>query len=334
MYSFTASRPSNIALVKYRGKKPNQQQIPQNPSVSLTLQNCRTHMTLTAKDVTKNDSNEMTVNLVFENKQHHPFGDKIHRYLKWLQSDFPFLIAKDITIESNNTFPHSSGIASSASAFACLADLIIQRHNHLYPDSPKSLQDMSHIARLGSWSACRSVFEWLVTRWDTSNLYASPIAKTNIHPNFATIYDSVVIVSQEEKETSSRIWHSLMDNHPYAQVRYTQATNNTQKILTAFTQWDRATRGHIVEQEALELHAMMFTSDPHTILRQPDTLRIIHLVREYRNKTWADIYYTIDAWCNVHILSRQQLAQELTKDFLDQIWCDIIFDKCELLLSS
>lgn len=331
MPTFKASRPSNIALVKYRGKKPNQQQIPQNPSVSLSLTHCRTHMTLKATKKEKK-SDPFHVNLIFEWQENHRFWDKISRYLTSLQSELPFLINYNIEIESHNTFPHSSGIASSASAFATIADLLFQRKNSFSSKERAGVrwvEYMSDLARRGSWSASRSIYPWLVTRWVESNIYASPVSPSHIHESLATIYDTVAIVSQKEKLTSSRAGHTLMETNPYASVRYDQARHHTSLILQSMKVWDRSSRGHIVEQEALELHAMMFISNPHTILRQPETLRLIHLIRDYRDQTWKHVYYTIDAGCNVHILSQNKLSD----NFKNEIWCELLEDESNLLLS-
>ena len=52
--SFTWSSPSNIALVKYWGKKKDQ--IPENPSISFTLDNCKTKTKLSFLKKESNNS--------------------------------------------------------------------------------------------------------------------------------------------------------------------------------------------------------------------------------------------------------------------------------------
>lgn len=125
--SFQWSAPSNIALVKYWGKKENhssstseqEKQIPANPSISFTLQNCKT---ITKLIVTKKENKEkFSFDLLFEGKPKEDFKPKIQKFLERIAIYCPFLKDYHLTIDTENTFPHSSGIASSASGMAALA---------------------------------------------------------------------------------------------------------------------------------------------------------------------------------------------------------------------
>jgi diphosphomevalonate decarboxylase len=58
----------------------------------------------------------------------------------------------------------------------------------------------------------------------------------------------------------------------------------------------------IVEAEALELHALMMTSQPSFILMQPNTLDIIQRIRSFRERTQLPVCFTLDAGPNVHVL--------------------------------
>ena len=113
----TWESPSNIALVKYWGKKKNQ--IPENPSISFTLNNCKTITTLTFTKKEGTDNFEFDVFLDGEMKN--DFKPKIQTFFKRIEVYLPFLKDYHFKIETSNTFPHSSGIASSASGMSALA---------------------------------------------------------------------------------------------------------------------------------------------------------------------------------------------------------------------
>jgi diphosphomevalonate decarboxylase len=153
--SFTWSAPSNIALVKYWGKKENQ--VPANPSVSFTLNNCKT---ITKLAYNKKDKGEgFSFDLLFEGKPKEDFKPKILKFFQRVEQYLPFLKEYHFTIDTQNTFPHSSGIASSASGMAALAMNLMSLEKELNPEMTENYfyQKASFLARLGSGSACRSV---------------------------------------------------------------------------------------------------------------------------------------------------------------------------------
>src|SRR5690606_32162043 len=153
--SFQWSAPSNIALVKYWGKKENQ--IPANPSISFTLKNCKTITNLSFSKIKKTDN--FSFDLLFEGKPKESFRPKIQKFLERVEVYLPFLKEYHFTIDTQNTFPHSSGIASSASGMAALAVNFMSLEKELNPEMTEDYfnQKASFLARLGSGSACRSI---------------------------------------------------------------------------------------------------------------------------------------------------------------------------------
>jgi len=150
--------PSNIAIVKYWGK--HGVQLPQNPSVSFTLDAAHTDTSVTfiPKAVISRD---ISIDFYFEGESNEAFANKIVKFLDSLDSEFSFLRDYDFKIESSNSFPHSSGIASSASAMSALALCLCSIERLLTNTQGNSidfLRKASHIARLGSGSAARSVY--------------------------------------------------------------------------------------------------------------------------------------------------------------------------------
>ena len=110
--------PSNIALVKYWGKLKGQ--IPANPSVSFTLTNCYTETSVYFEKL-ENPSKDFQFDFFFEGNPKPSFHPKIVTFFERIYEYQPFLKDYYLRIDSYNSFPHSSGIASSASAMAALA---------------------------------------------------------------------------------------------------------------------------------------------------------------------------------------------------------------------
>src|SRR5690606_3504293 len=116
--------PSNIALIKYWGKKHDQ--IPANPSLSLTLNSSATTTMIDYRLLGKKGT-DFAFDLFFEGRPMESFRPKIETFFKRIEAYLPFLRQYHFNIETSNSFPHSSGIASSASGMAalslCLMDL-------------------------------------------------------------------------------------------------------------------------------------------------------------------------------------------------------------------
>ena len=247
-----------------------------------------------------------------------PEGD-LHSPFRGQGGNMPWLEKLNLTIHSTNSFPHSAGIASSASSMSALALCLCSLEKALtggLSDDKDFYRQASYLARLASGSAARSVYGGLVT-WGkieglpgTSDEFASPLSAP-IHETFRDYLDAVLIINAGEKEVSSRAGHALMDHHPYAQVRYRQANENIATLIKAIGEGDTETFIFIVENEALNLHALMMTSDPSVVLTKPLTWAIIQLLRSYRKKTGYNVCFTLDAGPNVHVLYPKSVKSEV-----------------------
>ncbi|MBY0516697.1 MAG: diphosphomevalonate decarboxylase [Bacteriovoracaceae bacterium] len=298
-FSTSVSAPANIAFIKYWGKKGPQ--LPANPSLSLTLSESRT---LTEIDFKL--QNKLSVELWFEGKRAESFEKKTLDYLISLSQSIPVLGQYHYKIQSQNTFPHSSGIASSASSQAALALCLSQlmaRATHTGVDWNVA----SSLARLGSGSACRSLKGSFVVWGETSRVpgssdeYGLDVTKL-IHSSFHNAKDCILISSSKEKEVSSRAGHGQMKEHPFAQSRFVQARENFSQMWDGLLKGDWEKVGELMEVEALTLHALMMTSNPGYILLEPSSLEIIRLVRLFRKESGVPVYFTIDAGPNIHLI--------------------------------
>ena len=306
--------PSNIALVKYWGKR--EPQIPLNPSISFTLDHCKTHTELSFSP-RRGAVDWFSVYMEGERKP--DFEPKIAKFFERILTYCPFLTDYNWKIDTRNSFPHSSGIASSASGMAALAAALLEVEQLLRGqemDQRQTRRKVSFLARLGSGSACRSVDGGLVVWGEhpdvngSSNLFGVPL-ENEIHPLFTNYHDTIMLVHKGQKVVSSTVGHGLMHAHPYAERRFEQANQNLGRILPVLKSGDLDQFVQIVEAEALDLHAMMLTSEPNFILMKPGTLQIIEKVREYRKNTGNHLCFTLDAGANVHLLYPDNEAEEV-----------------------
>ncbi|GMT44572.1 MAG: diphosphomevalonate decarboxylase [bacterium] len=311
--------PSNIALVKYWGKKPVQ--IPQNPSVSFTL---RKSCSETEVSYSPAASGKLEMEFYFDGQRNLLFEEKTAKFFDSLSGIFPFVNQLKFIIHSKNTFPHSAGIASSASGMSVLSMALCDMERQFFEtlqEEDAFRRKASTIARLGSGSACRSVYGGLVIWGETdgvpgtSDYYGFPVNE-GVHKIFADYQDTILLVDAGEKKVSSRVGHGLMNSNPFATERFSEARDNMARLLPAMRTGDTETFIRITESEALTLHAMMMTSQPYFLLMKPNTLQIIERIFAFREKTGLSVSFTLDAGPNVHLLYPVAIKRDV-KQFID-----------------
>jgi diphosphomevalonate decarboxylase len=238
----------------------------------------------------------------------------------------PFLKDFHFVVETSNSFPHSSGIASSASGMSALALCFMELERALDPAMDPDFFKLkaSFLARLGSGRACRSI-EGPIVQWGlnadmegSSDYYALQYPYP-VHKVFQNYRDTILLVDKGQKQVSSTVGHDLMHDHPFAEQRFKQAHNNLSRLKEVFAQGDLDNFIKIVESEALTLHAMMMASMPYFILMKPNTLEIINKIWEFRASSKTHVCFTLDAGANVHVLypeSEKEVVLQFIKDEL------------------
>ncbi|MFK7814111.1 MAG: diphosphomevalonate/mevalonate 3,5-bisphosphate decarboxylase family protein [Maribacter sp.] len=311
----TYKSPSNIALVKYWGKKENQ--IPANPSISFTLDACATTTTISYRKL-KAKSSEFSFDLLFEGQPKEDFKPKIKTFFARIENYLPFLKDFHLTIETSNSFPHSSGIASSASGMSALALCLMEIEKALNPEMSSDFfnKKASFLSRLGSGSACRSI-EGDLIQWGkhestigSSDFYGIKYPY-DVHDVFKNYHDTILLVDKGQKQVSSTVGHELMHDHPFAKNRFDQAHKNLTKLKAIFSEGNLKSFIEIVESEALTLHAMMMTSLPYFVLMKPNTLQIINKIWAFRQASRSNVCFTLDAGANVHVLYPENEKEEV-----------------------
>lgn len=309
--------PSNIALVKYWGK--HGLQLPSNPSISFTLDHCQT--------ITRMSWNEGTgkVRLIFNGGHNEKFAARAEKYKHRILEHMPFLSGLDLHIETENNFPHSAGIASSASAMSSLALCLCSLEEIITGEKAvesEFYRKASFLARLGSGSASRSVYGGYVSWGLSENIpgssdeYATALP-FKIHQEFADIRDTILIVSDGPKAVSSSEGHRLMETHPFAKQRFAQAHEHVASLLNILQNGDWEAFSELIENEALGLHGLMMSSSPGYILMKPGSLEIIDRVRRFRQRSGIPACFTLDAGPNIHLLYPAREAMTVN-DFINE----------------
>lgn len=314
--------PSNLAIIKYWGK--HGQQLPRNPSLSLTLSAAYTS-TVVDYQVADRRSSGIQLDFLFHGQPNESFRQRLLGYLSGLTDIFPFLRQLHLTVRSENSFPHSAGIASSASAMSALALCLCSMEHRLFgtlDDDGRFRRKASYLARLGSGSACRSIYA-RAGFWGahpdvegSSDEYAVSVAD-QLHEVFSTFCNDILIVSSDRKAVSSSAGHGLMDGHPYARARFESAHRRVTRLLTALRKGDVEDFGELCESEALTLHGLMMSSIPAFMLLLPNTVEIIRRIHLFRSETGVPLYFSLDAGPNPHLLYPLQVQDEVRR-FMDQ----------------
>jgi diphosphomevalonate decarboxylase len=253
---------------------------------------------------------------LLNNREMPSFHQKIEQFLNRVRSRLPILEHYHLQISSHNTFPHSSGIASSASAMSALAFCLADLQQQVNELNDIEISHVSSMARLGSGSAARSVYGgwnlWgrLTEIPESSDNYAIPVS-VDIAPVFHSLHDDILIVDTSTKPVSSSLGHSLMDNHPFKEGRVKQATKNTLELLNHLSSGNMNGFIEITETEALSLHGLMMSSSPAFTLLLPNTLALIEKIKHFRKRKDIPVTFTLDAGPNLHLLYPDEYANEI-----------------------
>ncbi|KRM18563.1 diphosphomevalonate decarboxylase [Companilactobacillus nantensis DSM 16982] len=297
-------------MIKYWGKKDQQLKLPYTNSLSLTLDRFYTDTKATIID---SDQDVVYLN----NKLLDASQNK--RILNYLTTVRKFYSFNDhFQIDSVNHVPTSAGFASSASGFSALAAAISETKQ-----LNLSRRELSILARNGSGSASRSIYggfvEWQAGH-DNESSFAVPIDET---PEIDLSLLSVVINKHSKKISSTVGMENSVKTSPFYPNWVTLVTSEIKEIKQAIAQKDLQKIGEISEHNAMSMHALTLSADPSFTYFAPETIRIIQLIQELRQKG-IFAYATIDAGPNVKIICTKEslaLVQEYIEQQLSDVTC-------------
>lgn len=300
----TAIANANIALVKYWGKRDETLMLPQNSSISMTLEGLNT---ITTVEFDKKNDRDIFVLDREEFKEDKEF-EKVVKHLDLIRKMSG--IQEKAKVMSKNNFPTAAGLASSASGFAALS-LAGSKAAGINLNS----KALSALARRGSGSATRSCQSGFV-EWqrgekpDGSDSYAVQIVPPEHWPEFRMI---TTIVTTVAKKVSSRAGMAqTVETCPMYRAWLDTIEEDLEKVKKGILEKDFTLVGKTAESNCLKVHAIMMTTKPALIYWMPTTLEIIHSILAWR-KEGLESYFTIDAGPQVKVICLEKDISELEK---------------------
>lgn len=298
----TAIAPSNIAFIKYWGKKDDRLRMPENGSVSMNLSNLFTTTTVEFNGKFKRDA--VIINGENDEKETRRAGKHLERIRKIAK------IKTKARIVSQNNFPTSTGLSSSASGFAALT-LAATKATGL----KLSEKQLSILARQGSGSACRSIPDGFV-EWLEGDTSETSYAYSLYPASHWKIVDIVVIVAKVSKDVSSSKGQKLVNTSPFFKIRLSNINEKLRLCKKYIKEKNFKKFGELTEAEALELHAIMLTSIPSLIYWLPGTVRMMRLVKRWRSEG-LPVYFTVNTGQDVHLIIEEANKEALLKKLKD-----------------
>jgi len=305
-FEATASACSNLALIKYWGKKNIVLNTPAVGSISITLDALTTTTTVCFDSRFNED--------VFRLNGTHAGYEKEIRVSKFL--DIIRQLAKlnlHAEVISENNFPTGAGLASSASAFAALALAASEATNlSLSPNQ------FSELARRGSGSAARSIYGGFVEMKVGNQMNGSDsIAYQLADENYWPLNVVIALTSHAEKEIgSTEGMEHTVNTSPFYKDWVRSSSRDLIDMRDAIKKKDFTKLGEVSEFSCLKMHASAMAANPGIIYWNSTTIDLIHRIREMR-KDGLESYFTIDAGPQVKILCQGNDAGLLQKNLSD-----------------
>lgn len=280
----TARACSNIALIKYWGKRDTHLNLPAVGSISVTLNDLHTTTTVDFNGQYNNDQ------LFLNGRRSGPeettrvsaFLDRIRRRAG---------IKKYALVESENNFPTAAGLASSASAFAALSLAAAKAARLEISES-----ELSVLARLGSGSAARSLFGGFVEMKQGEKDDGSDSFAFQLYPkDYWDLRLLIAVTSTDKKKIGSTDGMKLSkETSPYYNQWVASSHGDLTDMRDALKSRDFQKLGELSELSCLKMHALALSANPGLLYWNGATVEGIHRIRALRRQG-IEVYFTIDA---------------------------------------
>lgn len=286
---------ANIALNKYWGKRDTTKILPTKSSLSLGVAALSTKTSLSI-----NNKPIHTIQLGWQSA-HNNEAAAIITFLELCKKIYN--IDCFFSINTENSFPTSNGLASSASGFAALAIGFNSLCN-----LNLTTTEISTLARIGSGSACRSIEGGFCLWKKGSNLlgtdsHAEQIAPTTHWPTLRII---IVIVNDQCKSISSRIGMAAsVSTSPLYNKWINESEERIPHMIDAINNKDLTTLGKLTEEDWHGMHKVMLSTTPSLSYWQKESYLIMHTIEQLRIIHTINAYYTTDAGPNVKIICEE-----------------------------
>lgn len=293
-----AIAPSNIAIIKYWGKRNTELNLPLNSSLSISLDNLYARTKVVFSEEYSKD--EVIINDKKLNEK------ETLNYAGRVLNIFRRIYGKNLfaKVTSETNFPPSSGLASSA---AGIAALVYAANDALGLNL--SQKDLSKIARIGSGSACRSTEGGFVAwekgeRSDGEDSFCYQIFPPNY---WEDLVDIIVIISEEKKEISSREGMENTVKSSYlmkCRLEFIEKTFN--EVVESIKKKDEKKFFELTMRHSNNMHAVILDSWPSFFYLNDVSLKIMRWIQDFGHAG-----YTFDAGPNPHIFTTKKYIQEI-----------------------
>ncbi|HSM36893.1 MAG TPA: diphosphomevalonate decarboxylase [Longimicrobiales bacterium] len=293
MTAVSVSSPANIALIKYWGAVDLERALPLNPSISMTLRECRTVCTA--------DRIEGSEDIIQVAAPDGSLRDAPDRFARAVGAHLDRLRSRAghrgaLRIATRNTFPTAVGLASSAAGFSALT-VAVTRLLGIHADRG----ELAELARAsGSGSAARSVAGGYV-EWGMAEGGEATELRILGDAGHWDLRNVIALVDERPKDVASREGHRRAPGSPHYAARTAELPRRLDAVRAAIANRDLAAMGEVVEEEAIELHLIAMSSRPPIFYWEPGTLAVLARVRSLRSEGIA-AFSTMDAGANVHVL--------------------------------
>ncbi|KMT12594.1 hypothetical protein BVRB_5g098340 [Beta vulgaris subsp. vulgaris] len=317
----TAKTPTNIAVIKYWGKRDETLILPINDSISVTLDPnhlCTTttvavsptfvedRMWLNGKEISL--AGERYQNCLREIRKRASDVEEEEKGIKIAKKDWQNL---HVHIASYNNFPTAAGLASSAAGLACLVFALAKLMN-----VKEDQGQLSTIARQGSGSACRSLYggfvKWIMGKnEDGRDSLAVQVADEKHWDDLVIL---IAVVCSRQKETSSTsgmresVETSLLLKHRAQEI----VPKRTLQMEEAIKNKDFSSFSRLACADSNQFHAVCLDTTPPIFYMNDTSHKIISIVEKWnRSEETPQVAYTFDAGPNAVLIARDRKAASL-----------------------
>ena len=286
----------NIALVKYWGKRSQEEMLPDVGSISITVSGMLTTTELTFAQPGELEADDITLNGESRPEETGKVSRWLDRFRKhWGQERFARVV-------SHNDFPTSAGLASSASGFAALSAAA-------FADAQLdvSSEDLTRWARRGSVSAARSFHGGFVELFREGDSYASQLMDETQWP----LDVHIAITSSKRKSVGSTDgMRTSAEQCPFYPAWIATQNADLDEARAAILAKDFERLAAITETSCLKMHSVMIATPPGLLYWNSATLDLIHRIRELRAQG-VGVTYTIDAGPQLKVICEPENSEKV-----------------------
>jgi len=308
----TCSAPVNIAVLKYWGKRDEKLILPVNSSLSASLdqKDLRTVTSVSISQKYKDDRfwlNEKEEDIESSKRLQNCLNEIRRR----VPDNSPLKNLK-VHVASVNNFPTGAGLASSASGYACFVFTLAKA----YGLSENYVGEFSSMSRLGSGSACRSMYggfvRWEVgTKDDGSDSVASQVAPETHWPEMDIL---VLVVNDKKKDVSSTsgMQTSVQTSDLLKYRAQHVVPERLKQFEKAILERDFQTFAQLTMKDSNQFHAVCLDTYPPIFYMNDTSRNIVQVLTRYNEASGKlKAAYTFDAGPNAVIYTLKEHTNEI-----------------------